>query len=231
MNKVFISHSSEWLEISNFEEFLQTLGYEPIIVAKQPDLNLNPDEKAQYYMKKSDYIIFIISRDAIDQKGNSHPRSNVAVELGWSQSIFRDDQIIYILVEDAKLPSMINKTYIHLKKGSYFSAISQLLRNLNFKKNAKACSDEKIELTKSQFKIILLLANFPNTSSERSVVYNTLNANDNYSIVDFNLDINRLIELKFIIRGEIYTGMHRGSYYIQLTTFGLKHMEETRNNN
>lgn len=111
--KIFVSHNSEWKFIGDFANLIDELGYYPVVVEKEPDLGLDPNEKSKHYMKLSDIVVFVITKDAIDSSGKPHPKSNVALEIGLAEEMFKSEQKIFFIEQDAKPPSMVTESKKH----------------------------------------------------------------------------------------------------------------------
>ncbi|MEE9553179.1 MAG: TIR domain-containing protein [candidate division Zixibacteria bacterium] len=222
--KVFISFSTDWDQINYFGELISSLGFEPIIVEKKESLGKNPEDKALYYMEQCGKIIFIVTADTVDKNGKFHPKSNVAMEIGWSEKYFKDEDKIYILVDEAKLPSMKNNTYISFKEGNYIRAIKQLIKELGYKKSISVNNNkDEIDLSEQEIYCLFILANQKHLKLNRPTVFTYLNRKFNISTYTFNLAIANLIRDKFIAEGTVAGGQeYAGDIYFKILDRGIQ---------
>ncbi len=222
--KVFISFSSGWVRIDDFEDLITSLGFEPIIVEKLESSGKNTEDKAKYYMEQCDKIIFVVTPDTTDKSGNVHTKPNVAMEMGWADSLFSDENKIFIKVDEAKLPSMKNKTYISFTEGNYIRAIEQLIRELGYKKSISVNNyKDEIDLSEQEIYCLFILANRKYLELNRPTLLAYLNKKFNISTYTFNLAIANLIRNKFIAEGTIAGGHeYAGDIYFKILDRGIK---------
>ena len=200
--KVFVSCSSNWPQLNDFRELLTTLGYEPIIVEKKESLGKDPDDKSHHYMKECDKIVFVITADAVDKNGRFHPTSNVAIEIGWSNEVFNDEDKVYILVDNAQQPSMINPTYIHFREGNYIRAIIQLIKELGYR-NTIEYEDLKIpDLSEKEISCLEFFLEEDENEILAGDLFGLLSKKIDISLTSFKLIINKL--LKYDLIEEVY---------------------------
>ena len=205
--KVFVSCSSNWPQLNDFRELLTTLGHEPIIVEKKESLGKDPDDKSYHYMEQCDKIIFVITADAVDKKGKFHPTSNVAMEIGWSKEKFKEEDKVYILVDNARQPSMINPTYIHFKEGNYIQAINQLIQNLGYEKPAEQREYvDSLDLSRMDALCLAALATSPNRLLARPKLEEIVFKHCNIDTLRFNLSMHKLQKAKMITAGRFGSG-------------------------
>lgn len=196
--KIFISCSSNWQQLNNFKELLTTLGHEPIIVEKKESLGKDPDDKSYHYMKQCDKIVFVITADAVDKKGKFHPTSNVAIEIGWSNDLFNDQDKVYILVDDAQQPSMINPTYIPFKEGNYIRAINQLIKELGYEKSIELENLELPSLTDNEIFSLRCFINEYHDEISKNELFNKITEETSLALPDLKLIMNKLLKYKLI---------------------------------
>ncbi len=127
--KAFISHGKESVALTKLEEFLRTLGVEPLIVKEQPSLDKTVNDKVNYYLNQADFVVVLATgEDEID--GKLHPRQNVIHEIGLAQKTHKGN-IIYLLEEGAVFPSNISpKVWERFKQRNMINAFSCIVREL-----------------------------------------------------------------------------------------------------
>ena len=229
--KVFVSCSSNWPQLNDFRELLASLGYEPIIVEKKESLGKDPDDKSHHYMKQCDKIVFVITADAVDKNGKFHPTSNVAIEIGWSNDLFNDEDKVYILVDDAQQPSMINPTYIHFREGNYIRAIIQLIKEFGYRNTIEYIDLKIPDLSEKEVSCLEFFLEEDENEIAASGLFERINKKINISQPDFKLIINKLFKYQLI--EEVYVP---SPYPIaglitcyRLTSKALDHLYELRN--
>lgn len=127
--KAFISHSKESVALSKLEEFLRTLGVEPLIVKEQPSLDKTVDDKVNYYLSQADFVVILATGDD-EINGKMHPRQNVIHEIGLAQQT-HEGKIIYLLEERAQFPSNISpKVWERFKQRNMIKAFLCIVREL-----------------------------------------------------------------------------------------------------
>ena len=127
--KAFISHGKESAALRKLKEFIETLGIEPIIVKIQASLDKTVDDKIEYYLNQSDFVIILATADD-DVDGKLQPRQNVIHEIGLVQKTL-PGKIIYLLEEGAEFPSNIRpKVYERFKQRNMMNAFLGIVREL-----------------------------------------------------------------------------------------------------
>lgn len=127
--KAFISHGKGSTALNKLEEFLHTLGVEPLIVKEQPSLDKTVDDKVNYYLSQADFVVILATGDD-EFKGKLHPRQNVIHEIGLAQKS-HSGKIIYLLEEGAEFPSNINpKVWEHFRQRNMLNAFLCIIREL-----------------------------------------------------------------------------------------------------
>jgi len=218
--RIFISHNTEWEFIDDFADLIRGFGYHPVVVEKEPDLGLDPNEKSKYYLFSSDMVIFVITKDAVDFQGRPHPKSNVALEIGLAEDKFKPEQKIFFVDEGAKPPSMVIKTHIPVQGGNYYKAIAHLIRNLK-KVLPQVESREKVDLNAVERFIILELAKDTHGCLARPVVLKRLEERFSMEEGRFNILRHKLRDKEIITEGEIAIGHnYHGDLYLMLTELG-----------
>ena len=221
-NKIFISHNSKWEFIDDFADIIRELGYYPVVVEKEPDLGLDPNEKSKHYLYSSDMVIFVITKDALDSQGRPHPKSNVALEIGLAEEKFKPDQKIFFVEEGAKPPSMVTKTYISVEGGNYIKAIAHLIRNIKeVLPHVETSEKEKADLNEVERFILSELAKDTHGCLARPVVLERLAQKFSIDEGDFNIVRHKLRRKRIITEGEIAIGHeYHGDIYLMLTGAG-----------
>jgi hypothetical protein len=219
---LFISHNSEWKFIADFANLIGQLGYYPIVVEREPDLGLDPNEKSKHYLRSSDIVIFVITKDAIDFSGKPHPKSNVALEIGLAEQMFKPEHKIFFIEQDAKPPSMVAKTYISVQDGNYYGAIARLIQNirsvLDLPKHEEPPPIEMDEITTF---IISELAQDTHGALARPVLLQRVTQKFHISLTKFNLIRSQLRGKGIIVEGEIAIGHdYHGDLFLMLTSLG-----------
>ena len=103
--KGFISHGRKSIALTKVEEFLRTLGIEPLIVERKPSLDKTLSDKVDFYLNLADFVVVLATGD--DKiEGKLHPRQNIVHEAGLAQKI-PAGKIIYLLEENCEFPSNI----------------------------------------------------------------------------------------------------------------------------
>ena len=218
--RIFISHNTEWEFLDDFADLIRELGYHPVVVEKEADLGLDPNEKSKYYLFSSDMVVFVITKDAVDSQGRPHPKSNVALEIGLAEEKFKPDEKIFFVDEGAKPPSMVTKTHIPIQGGNYYKAIAHLIRNLK-KIFPQVESRGKPDLNVIERFIILELAKDTHGCLARPIVLERLEERFSTEEGRFNIVRHQLRDKGIITEGEIALGhKHYGDLYLMLTEFG-----------
>lgn len=127
--KAFISHGKKSVALTKLEDFVRSLGVEPLIVKEQPSLDKTVDDKVNYYLGQADFVIILATGDdEID--GKLHPRQNVIHEIGLAQKTHAG-KIIYLLEEGTEFPSNISpKVWERFKQRNMIKAFLCILREL-----------------------------------------------------------------------------------------------------
>ena len=229
--KVFVSCSSNWLQLAEFKELIATLGHEPIVVERKENLGKDPDDKSYHYMKQCDKIVFVITADAVDNNGKFHPTSNVAIEIGWAKDLFKDENKVYILVDEARQPSMINPTYIHFREGNYICAINQLIKELGYEKLIEFGDLKLPSLTKTEISCLEYFLKENDNEILEDGLFDKISSEISIDIPDYKLIINKLLKHKLIaevpvIAPHLFIGQIK---CYRLTSKALDYLYELRN--
>lgn len=106
MNKrIFISHGKHMPALDRVERFIRTLGFMPVIVAREPSLGKSVADLVEEQMTGCLCAIILATRD--DQvQDYFQPRPNVIHEIGLAQEKFRN-RVIYLKEEGCKFPSNV----------------------------------------------------------------------------------------------------------------------------
>jgi len=127
--KAFISHGKESVALDKLAKFLVELGIIPLIVKEQPSLDKTVDDKVQYYLNESDFVVILATCDD-EFDGKWHPRQNVIHEIGLAQKT-REGKIIYLLEEGCEFPSNISpKVWERFKKRNMMNSLLTIVREL-----------------------------------------------------------------------------------------------------
>jgi len=198
---------------------IRELGYYPVVVEKEPARGKDPKEKSKHYLDSSDMVIFVITKDAVEPSGKPHPKSNVAMEIGLADEKFKPEEKIFFLEVDAKLPSMVTATYIHVKEENYYRAIAQLIKNIkSVLPHPQYEESPAVELNEVDKFIVLELAR---RWSARPLLRGLLNKEFSIDETKFNIHISQLKSKGVIREGEIAVGGdHSGDLYLELTEQG-----------
>lgn len=153
-------------------------------------------------MDRCDKIIFIFTPDAVDKNGQIHPRSNVALELGWARDKFHEKDKIYILTENARMPSMINPSYIHLNRNDLFDSVSKIIKNLDMPHVASADSAHiDLRISENEKRCLEILQDSEDDSIWKDDLYKIMRKEYGIEPRDVKLIINSLIEGGFFNEG------------------------------
>ena len=220
--KFFISHNSEWKYIDDFAGLIDSLGFKPIVVEKEPNLGMDPDKKAQYYMQSSDIIIFIITKDAVDSAGRPHPKSNVAIEIGLAKEKFPPEKVIFVLEEEAETPTMVTATHIRVKSANYYRAIAELIKNIKSTFPEQRQEEQPaIGLDEIKRFIIFLLSKDTHGSAPRPVLLKLVDKYYSAGEQKFNIVRYELRKEGIIREGEIGLGRrYAHDLFLELTSLG-----------
>lgn len=223
--KIFISHSSDWPYINDFEELIRQLGYDPVVVEKKPSLGMDPGKKSRHYLVSSDLVVFVITKDAVDSSGKPHPKSNVAIEIGLAQEAKKKQ--VFIVEAGARPPSMVTKTYISVEEGNYYRAIADLIREIvsalprGANLEASESPDQIKKLDKVEKRIIEELSKDAYGSAARPELLDLLGSELRIDEQAFNIARAQLRRKEIIVEGEIAGGHeYEGELYLMLTSRG-----------
>lgn len=224
LRRIFVSHNTKWQFIDDFANLIRELGYYPVVVEKEPDLGMDPNDKSRYYMESSDMVVFVITKDAVDSSGRPHPKSNVAMEIGLAGDKFKPEKKIFLVEEDAQPPSMVTKTYIRIEQGNYYAAVAHLIRNI---RSVLPCMEPEelptVELDEMEECIVSELAKHAHGEEARPVLLELLAKRFSIDEKRFNIIRFRLKDREVIREGQIGIGHdHSGDIYLKLTGLGWR---------
>jgi len=127
--KAFVSHGKESVALDKLEEFVRSLGIEPLIVKEQPSLNKDLPDKVNLYLSQADFVIILATGDD-EIEGKLYPRQNVIHEIGLAQKT-HPGRIIYLLEEGTEFPSNIRpKVWESFKQRNMMNAFLGIVREL-----------------------------------------------------------------------------------------------------
>lgn len=130
--KAFIAHGTKSEPLDKLCRFLSAVGIQPLVIEEEPSEGRSIDEQVKFYMEQADCGIILGTADDKELKdGKLYPRRNVCIEIGRFQERF-PNRIIYLLEEDASLPSNISeKVYARFSRESMDEAFVKAVRELN----------------------------------------------------------------------------------------------------
>jgi hypothetical protein len=109
MSKVFISHGHNEvvkLKLRNFVK--ERLGFEPMVLAEQPDEGLTVIEKLEKHASGCVFALIVLTADDETADGGSRARQNVIHELGYCQGLLGRKKVLLLKQASVKLFSNIS---------------------------------------------------------------------------------------------------------------------------
>jgi predicted nucleotide-binding protein len=131
--KVFITHGHAEDVLRRVEDFVRALGFEPVVVKREPSLGKAVDDLVEEKMSGCEaQVILATADDEVD--GKHQPRMNVIHEVGLGQRMF-PDKMIYLKESGCEFPSNIGpKVWETFERGDLapaFEKIAKELRGMN----------------------------------------------------------------------------------------------------
>lgn len=109
MTKVFISHGHNEAVKLKLRSFVKDqLGFDPVILAEQPDLGLTVIEKLEQYGRNCDFALILLTADDHTAGGGMRARQNVIHELGVFHGILGRDRVLLLKQGGVELFSNIS---------------------------------------------------------------------------------------------------------------------------
>jgi hypothetical protein len=106
MNKrIFISHGKNTPVLDRVERFIRTLGFVPVIIAREPSLGKSVDDLVEEQMTGCLCAIILATKDD-EVQDYFQPRLNVIHEIGLAQEKFKN-RVIYLKEDGCKFPSNV----------------------------------------------------------------------------------------------------------------------------
>jgi hypothetical protein len=108
-NEVFISHAKEDSQVAeNLYDYLAQKGYSPWLDKKKIKVGANWDYEIKKALKKSDFVIILLSSTSVRKRSYVQKEFKYAVE--YSENKLDDDiYIIPILLDKCQVPESLNK--------------------------------------------------------------------------------------------------------------------------
>ena len=109
MRKVFISHGHNEvvkLKLRNFVK--ERLGFDPLVLAEQPDEGLTVIEKLEKYASGCVFALIVLTADDETADGGSRTRQNVIHELGYCQGFLGRNKVLLLKQTSVELFSNIS---------------------------------------------------------------------------------------------------------------------------
>lgn len=103
--KVFITHGGHPPILEKVERIVRTLGFNPIIVEREPSSGKAVDDLVKEQMRDCICSIVLATKDSQNEE-SSYPRPNVIHEIGLAQEIL-DDKVIYLKEAGVEFPSNV----------------------------------------------------------------------------------------------------------------------------
>lgn len=119
---IFLSCSEKAKKISSkLEIFLTNLGAKVIIVSKEPNLNLSPNSKVEYYMSLCNCGIVLITADEQLESGEQINRRNIDHEIGLMSKSTNIQPRIIVLKEKSiqKASNHAEKMHISFNRSTF----------------------------------------------------------------------------------------------------------------
>lgn len=129
VTKVFISHGHNELLKLKLKNFIaERLGFQPIILAEQPDNGLTIIEKLEKYGKDCDFALIILTADDQALGGGVRARQNVIHELGFFHGILGRDRVLLLKQSGVELFSNISGLIYKEFEGDKIESIFEDIR-------------------------------------------------------------------------------------------------------
>lgn len=109
MRRVFISHGHNEvvkLKLRNFVK--ERLGFDPVVLAEQPDEGLTVIEKLEKHGKGCVFALIVLTADDETAGGGSRARQNVIHELGFFHGLLGRDKVLLLKQTSVELFSNIS---------------------------------------------------------------------------------------------------------------------------
>lgn len=103
--KVFLSHGHAPDILARVENYIRSLGLQPVVVVRGPSEGLSVDNLVERRMGECDCAIIIATADDV-VGATSQPRPNVLHEIGMAQQRL-SNRVIYLKERDCSFPSNI----------------------------------------------------------------------------------------------------------------------------
>jgi predicted nucleotide-binding protein len=109
--KAFVSHGGQKRSLTLIEDFLRTLGVEPVVAEKRASEGRELHDNVDNYRRQSDFAVILLTKDIRGADDVWHPSGSVEVEVGELKTQFQG-RVIYLKEEGVKLPGMVS-TLVH----------------------------------------------------------------------------------------------------------------------
>jgi len=109
VRRIFISHGHSEvvkLKLRNFVK--ERLGFEPVVLAEQPDEGLTIIEKLEKHGKDCVFALIVLTADDETASGGSRARQNVIHELGFFHGLLGRDKVLLLKQTSVELFSNIS---------------------------------------------------------------------------------------------------------------------------
>ena len=149
--EVFISHAKEDIELAEqLYDYLSEKGYSPWLDKKKLRVGANWDFEIKKALKKSTYVIILLSSISVKKRGYIQKEFKYALE--YSESKLDDDiYIIPILLDKCEVPDQLSKfQWLEVENNRFNESI---LESLNFQrqKYLDSLSPDSIKLNEYTF--------------------------------------------------------------------------------
>lgn len=151
-NKVFISYASEDIETANMlYEYLITHNFEPWLDKKNLLIGQEWDSEIKNALKKSDFIIILLSHISVEKRGYVQKEYKLAAEF-VEEKLDSDIYIIPCKINDCDVPNNLRKyQWLELYK-QIEDIFAPILKSLHFQQQKYRNSDQIITTANQPFK-------------------------------------------------------------------------------
>jgi predicted nucleotide-binding protein len=109
VQKVFISHGHNEVVMLKLRNFVkERLGFDPVILAEQPDEGLTVIEKLEKHGTGCVFALIVLTTDDETASGGSRARQNVIHELGFFHGLLGRDKVLLLKQTSVELFSNIS---------------------------------------------------------------------------------------------------------------------------
>jgi|GEM_PF-3553590 len=150
---VFISHAKEDIEFAEeLYVYLTEVGYSPWLDKKKIRAGANWDYEIKKALKKSDYIIILLSSSSVKKRGYIQKEFKYALEY-WENKLADDIYIIPIVLDECEIPEQLLKFHWIQANVDYKESI---LDSLNYQKAKYLESASPSSIALSDYQLISL---------------------------------------------------------------------------